>query len=364
VLRQLEIEGYRSIRKLRLDVPDLLLVSGPNGCGKTNLYRALYLMHAAAAGTLARALADEGGMPSALWAGKRRRADPRRLVLDATVDDLRYSMSLGLPPREGMTQFALDPLVKEERLWFLDGKRQVEILNRGAASAWMRDADGVRQTFPFQLNEAESVLTQIAEPHRFPILSRMRQELLAWRFYHQFRTDHESPLRRPQLGVRTPILAHDGHDLAAALQTIVEVGDHERLHGHIGDAFAGHSIEITSADARFAVRMHVPGIERPLEAAELSDGVLRYLCLAAALLSPRPPTLLALNEPETSLHQDLLPALGRLIADAAQRSQIWVTTHATHLADEIARHSACAPIVLEKIDGETRVADAADEDEE
>jgi predicted ATPase len=56
------------------------------------------------------------------------------------------------------------------------------------------------------------------------------------------------------------------------------------------------------------------GMHRPLEAHELSDGTLRYLCLVAALLSPRPPQLLALDEPETSLHPDLLGPLAEQIA--------------------------------------------------
>jgi len=56
------------------------------------------------------------------------------------------------------------------------------------------------------------------------------------------------------------------------------------------------------------------GLLRPLEATELSDGTLRYLLWIAALLTPRPPALMVLNEPETSLHPDLLAPLGRLIA--------------------------------------------------
>ncbi|WP_425387819.1 AAA family ATPase [Edaphobacter aggregans] len=56
---------------------------------------------------------------------------------------------------------------------------------------------------------------------------------------------------------------------------------------------------------------------RPLSAAELSDGTLRYLLWTAALLTPHPPALMVLNEPETSLHPDLLPALARLILAAA-----------------------------------------------
>ena len=101
--------------------------------------------------------------------------------------------------------------------------------------------------------------------------------------------------------------------------------------------------------------MAMPGIARPLRAAELSDGTLRYLCLLAALLSPRPPTFLALNEPETSLHPDLLAPLAHLVARAAKTSQICLTTHAEPLASAIARLTGTPAIHLQKVDGETTV---------
>lgn len=64
------------------------------------------------------------------------------------------------------------------------------------------------------------------------------------------------------------------------------------------------------------------GLLRPLSGMELSDGTLRYLLLVAALMTPRPPPLMVLNEPETSLHPDLLPSLGRLIVNASKHTQI------------------------------------------
>jgi predicted ATPase len=94
---------------------------------------------------------------------------------------------------------------------------------------------------------------------------------------------------------------------------------------------------------------------RPLKAAELSDGTLRYLLWIAALLTPRPPGLLVLNEPETSLHPDLLPPLGRLIANAAERSQALVVTHAPKLIDSLEEQSDCNSVRLEKEFGETRI---------
>src|SRR5437899_4576833 len=98
------------------------------------------------------------------------------------------------------------------------------------------------------------------------------------------------------------------------------------------------------------------GLLRPLEAAELSDGTLRYLLWIAALLTPRPPALMVLNEPETSLHPDLLGALARLIAKAAERTQVIVVTHAQRLIASLEEQPGCHSIKLEKNFGETVVA--------
>ena len=99
----------------------------------------------------------------------------------------------------------------------------------------------------------------------------------------------------------------------------------------------------------------MPGLNRALDATELSDGTLRYLCLMAALMSPRPPTLLALNEPETSLHPDLLNGLARMIVRASKNSQLWITTHSSYLAESIERYSGEQSIKLELSNGETAV---------
>ncbi len=109
----------------------------------------------------------------------------------------------------------------------------------------------------------------------------------------------------------------------------------------------------------FAVLMRMPGLKRPLRARELSDGTLRYLCLLAALLSPRPPALLALNEPETSLHPDLLEPLAKQMVNASRNSQLWVVTHSEKLAEFVEKHSGESPIRLYLESGETRVAGQA-----
>jgi predicted ATPase len=99
--------------------------------------------------------------------------------------------------------------------------------------------------------------------------------------------------------------------------------------------------------------------QSPLGSVELSDGTLRYLLLVAALLSPRPPALFVLNEPETSLHPDLFAPLAALIQVASQDAQIIVVTHAETLVESLSPGDGVeisAQIVeLTKEDGETKI---------
>ena len=153
-----------------------------------------------------------------------------------------------------------------------------------------------------------------------------------------------------------------GADVAAALQTIRETGDAAALDQAIDLAFPGSRIAVESeGGGRLGLRLHQHGLLRPLSAVELSDGTLRYLLWAAALLAPRPAGLLVLNEPETSLHVQLLAPLAQLITAAAARSQIIAVSHSQTLIHALHRATEEAGIPASTIElikdfGETRVA--------
>ena len=374
MLTTLAISNYRSLRNLIVPLRQLNLVTGPNGSGKSSVYRALRLLAETAQGGVIPSLAREGGLQSTLWAGPEKlgaavkRGEHRiegtvrkqrvNLRLGFAGDDFGYAIDLGLPS-PSKSAFALDPEIKTECVWAGPILRPATLLvERRAWVVRTRNGDGEWDTLSYQLASFDSMMSQFADPRNAPELLMLREQIRSWRFYDHFRTDVDAPARLPQVGTHTPILSNDGSDLAAALQTIMEIGNPVVLDDAVADAFPGSSISVLNLEGRFEIAMHQHGLLRPLKAAELSDGTLRYLLWIAALLTPRPPGLLVLNEPETSLHPDLLPALGRLIASAAERSQVLVVTHASKLIGVLEEQAECNSIRLEKEFGETRIVGA------
>ncbi|KQM54617.1 ATP-binding protein [Pseudomonas sp. Leaf15] len=371
MLKTLAVANYRSINKLVVPLARLNLVTGPNGSGKSNLYRALRLLAETAQGGVINALAREGGLDSTFWAGpenvSRRmrngevaveptvRQGVKRLRLGFAAEDFSYAISLGLPEKT-LSAFQLDPEVKKECIWAGHVYRPASLLvQRSGPMVRARDGrawDVLAQHTP----NYHSLFDQVGSLRGSPEVLLLRESIRGWRFYDHFRSDVDAPVRQPQLGTRTPVLHHDGRDLAAALQTIREIGDPEALQRAVSDAFPGARLNIEPLQGgRFAIEFYQEGLLRPLSAAELSDGTLRYLLLIAALLTPRPPTMMVLNEPETSLHPDLSPALARLIIQASTQCQVWVVSHASRLIAALQQDEACNCIVLEKVLGQTQI---------
>lgn len=332
------------------------VVTGPNGSGKSSLYRALRLLADSARNGAVSALAREGGLNSTMWAGPGK-TGPVSLKLGFAGADFGYAVDLGIP-QPARTAFAFDPEIKSEAIWVGPALRPSTLIaDRGGPAVRIRDIDGQWRMASTQLRPFDSMLSELADPQAAIELLQLRERVRSWRFYDHVRTDADAPARKSQIGTRTMILSHDGTDLAAALQTIAEIGDVAALTEAVDAAFPGSSLTIRCADARFEVTLQQPGMLRPLTAAELSDGTLRYLFWVAALLTPRPAELTVLNEPEASLHPDLLAALARLITRASQQSQLIVVTHSVALVAELQRLGAdrLNTINLIKVDGQTSI---------
>ena len=325
--------------------------------GKSSLYRALRLLADAARNGAVAALAREGGLQSTLWAGPETigravregtypvqpvaRSRPVALRLGFGGDDFSYAIDFGLPaslPAGGQSLFALDPEIKRESIWHGPLLRPAAVLCERDNGIVRIRGDGRTWSGPYQIRPHDSMLSEFADPSQAPEVLRVREQIRSWRFYDHIRTDAAAPARASQIGTRTPVMSHDGADVAAALQTIRENGDAAALDQAIDLAFPGSRVTIEGeGGGRLGLQLHQHGLLRPLGAAELSDGTLRYLLWAAALLAPRPAGLLVLNEPETSLHPQLLAPLAQLITTAAARSQVIAVSHSQALINALHR---------------------------
>lgn len=370
MLTTLAISNYRSLRDLLIPLRPLTVITGANGSGKSSVYRALRLLAEAAQGRLVQTLAREGGLQSTLWAGPQSfarsvkrgqysvqgttRNEPINLRLGFTGEEFGYAIDLGLP-EPSRSAFSLDPEIKRECIWSGPFLRPAALLVDRDGSLVRNRAKGGTWNTVGAISAFDSMMAQMADPRNAPEMLMLREQIRGWRFYDHFRTDADAPARLPHVGTRTPVLSNDGADVAAAWQTILEIGDAAALEKAVDDAFPGASVTIQNKDGRFELEMHQHGLLRALQATELSDGTLRYLLWIAALLTPRPPELLVLNEPETSLHPDLLPALARLIAHAAAHSQVFVVSHAAILIEALKNQPECHSVELEKELGETKV---------
>jgi predicted ATPase len=347
------------------------VVTGPNGSGKSSVYRA-----AAAGGhrTGARdpSLAREGGLPSTLWAGPERFS--RAMLagdtpVTGTVRNRPVSLKLGCVRRlrlcdrsgpAGAGQLAIHARSRREARMYLERRAAAAVDAAGRTTGRQirtRTASGDWRTVPQPVASFDSMMTEFADPVGAPEMIAVRERIRSWRFYDHFRTDagrrrggRTSARTRRCSRTTVPISRRRCRRSARSAMP---------LDATIDDAFPGASIDIDNPGGRgrFDVLMRQPGLLRPL-AAELSDGTLRYLLLAAALLTPRPPALMVLNEPETSLHPDLLPALGRLIAQARGVRGAGRVARGAADRDALEREAGCESLVLDKQLGATALVDA------
>jgi predicted ATPase len=315
-------------------------------------------------------------MFSAMWSGKRRSHESARIRFDVELLDMeraaafRYWIEAGMRPPSASAGFPLEPQVKAEELSVETGSRPVTMMKRDGPGISVRGESGRMQAHPENALTSETAVALLGDAGHFPEIGTFRRAVDAWRFYHGFRTDRGSPLRVPCLAVTSPMLDEDGANIAAVFATLVHTReDTAELDRVLAAALGGARLVVPEPQETADFGLMLPEFpNRVFQPRELSDGQIRFLGLAAALMSYRLPPLIALNEPEASLHPDMLVPLADMIAEAAKTSQIWIVTHSERLAEAVRERCGARPRRVIREDGSTwidgmRLTGEIDEDE-
>ena len=371
-LLKLEIEGFRSLRHVVWEPGDLNILIGPNAGGKSNLLKALEFISVAARGSFGDYVERQGGAAAIAWDGNARKI---RFSIDMAVDvdgrDRRFTYILelgrGAPP--STLQIELEelyrPLDEEPR----PNRR---LFKRTRDSIIMTDGD-IEKAHPAASavlrDDNRTLLSQVAEPIvGNPSFAACGKFLSEWMSYFDFHTDSGADVRRSVIPRQSRNIDPDGQNLANVLNTYYrnDARFTEIVDDSMNAAFLGQYLElvfpINTADQRLSLAVRWKDLSSSTATADLSDGTLRFLYLLAILANPHPPTLIAIDEPETGLHPSMLPLIAEAAADAAERTQVVFTTHSSEFLDAFHIVEIKPQIgVVEFTDGASDVKTIADE---
>ena len=365
LLRRLRIQGLLSFGPTGIDLPmgPLNVLIGPNASGKSNLLEVFSVLKAAPRDLGEPFIAD--GIVEWLWKG----ADAKNsLTIEASVEDaaggvLQHSLTLsGRHGRPTVKSEEIEPLRSVDKK-ALSYRRSAEDEWGGSPILDLRQPRGLfslaahpqENTILFAEHyHPERSLVSFASPVDYPGLWCLKERYERIRLYRNWSFGPTAGLRQPQSAHdRADFPSDDGKNLPLVLSH-VQGKNKAQLIRALQKLFDG-IVDISCPVAGGQVSLFL--IERggrEIPATRLSDGTLRYLYLLAILLHPKPPPLVAIEEPELGLHPDLLPTLADLLVDASERTQLVVTTHSDILVDALTEKPESI-VVCEKHDGQTEM---------
>ena len=356
-LTNLHVQGYRCLADVAIPLRSPMVLIGPNGAGKTALLEVLTLLRDAASERLGEALAERGGISDILFAGG---ADTLTVHVSAITDsqpEIDYTLAIG---RRGVGYVVANETLRQQRDT-VKPQPMIYIQNVPGRCRYFDPNAGKLEAPTWEFKELETALGQVPRMLREP--AEFRRTLHETRYYHHLDVSRRAVVRLPQELRPVSLPGPNGEDLYAALYNL-RSGDEvsfERIQEALRAAFPGfRKLEFPLVGAGQAtLTWHQEGFEKPFYPHQVSEGMLRFLWLATILLCPDLPPITLIDEPEVSLHPELLKLLAGLIREAAQRTQVIVATHADRLIRWMEPKEV---VVVDREEGRTRLtwADALD----
>ena len=344
-ISELKVKGYRSLKDVAWRPGDLNVLIGPNGGGKSNLLRVLQLLQAAADGGLAKWVQREGGMIPMMWDGDVRRMEFWLTAQEPSPMDgskpysAEYFVFLDRLNQPGAFAVPMESLRTMEQ-GARAGSKGVQILGRSEKEGGVFDSRGHQHVLgESELPAQETVLARYGEAFQTdPVVRKFRKFLVELSAHTEFHTGHASEVRRSAVARHETRMEANGENLISVLHTLYTEsrGFRQDMDDAMSAAFGGDFGELLfppEADQHIQFRVRWKSMERAQSAADLSDGTIRFLHLLAILANPEPPSLIAIDEPETGLHPVMQHIIAEFAVDAASRTQVVLTTHSPEFLD-------------------------------
>ncbi|MFA7239691.1 MAG: AAA family ATPase [Sulfuricellaceae bacterium] len=351
-LKSLRLDGFLSFPpgSDAITLGPLNVLIGPNGSGKSNLLEALELLNATPK-AFAAAIRDGGGAREWLWKGDETKTSASieaRLSGTPPMRDLRYRLAFAA---SGQRTEVIDEVIEEEEkrrpaeadvFFYYRFRAGNPIINLREVKSGRRTEKHLERPLERQsLLPDESVLSQRKDPDIYPELTWVGQQFTRIQMFREWGFGRYTEVRKPQQAdLSSNTLLPDARNLGLVLNQLE--------HSDAGPEFNGLLSQFLPRYQRFSTLiqggtvqfyLHEQGLKAPIPATRLSDGTIRFMAILALLLSPEPPPLICMEEPELGLHPDALALLANLLVDASRRTQLIVTTHSDALISALTDHA-------------------------
>lgn len=322
------MNGKRLIQKIRLknilsfgnvgeeiELRSLNVLVGPNGSGKSNLVDVIKLLsYLCQDEGLVTFISKSGGISEWLWKGnlEKKSAEIEILFSDG-IDTVNYEINFG--------QYKKRILIDKEVITNVEANQRLEHKIHIGHNSMLSEP-----------------LEKFIDKDKYFAYAKTRAEFAKFSFFTDIETNRSSDIRRPQnADSLNNFLQETGGNLSLVLDDLERWdGVKERIIENLKRfnwRIENYSIEYIGDFVQ--LYLHETGLKKTTSAHRLSDGTLRYLCLLAILCHPEPPPLICIEEPETGLHPDILPAIAELLVEASNRTQLIVTTHSDILVSAL-----------------------------
>jgi predicted ATPase len=325
---QLTVHGFRRLREVRLQLRPLSVMIGANGTGKTSVLDVLSLLAFSAQGRLSTSISELSGLANVLTYD---RAEELGLEIAMEVPDYQpLEYSLRLRP-QGVAHAIREESLTQKRQGYPAPFRHIYSYEQDVK---YYDPEKRKLLHPtWEHNALETALAQV--PKMFQEPEDFRRRLASSTFYHVLNVEPRSPVRLPQSMGPAELPGRNGEDLVSCLFYLRET-DRNRFEA-IEDSLRAAFPRFERLDfppvaaGTLGLAWRERGFSKPLYTHQLSEGTLRFLWLTTLLQSPGLTALTLLDEPEVSLHPELLSLLADQLREASRRTQIIVATHSDTL---------------------------------